>query len=110
MYTSPTNVPEESAESILSFAADTENIPCIGSLTSLIPSQVPFLPGKELVLCPILLLYPYILGYWLLNQIQYIYLLYQLSIGKYPYLGNTLVSLFGYVHGDIGPKYTLGIS
>jgi hypothetical protein len=39
----------------------------------LIPSQVPFLPGKELVLCPILLLYPYILGYWLLNQIQHMY-------------------------------------
>jgi len=56
MHTSPTNVPEESAESILSFEADTENISCIGSLTSLIPSQVPFLPGKELVLCPILLL------------------------------------------------------
>jgi hypothetical protein len=53
MYTSPTNVPEESAESIVSFEADTENIPCIGVLTSLIPSQVPFLPGKELVLCPI---------------------------------------------------------
>jgi hypothetical protein len=49
MYTSPTNVPEKSAESIVSFEADTENIPCIGLLTSLIPSQVPFLPGKELV-------------------------------------------------------------
>jgi len=35
MYTSPTNVPEESAESIVSFEADTENIPCIGSLGSL---------------------------------------------------------------------------
>jgi len=53
MYTNPTNVPEETAESILSFEADTENIPCIGSLTSLIPSQAPFLSGKELVLCPI---------------------------------------------------------
>ena len=53
MYTSPTNVPEESAESIVSFGADTENIPCIGLLTSLIPSQLPFLPGKELVLCVI---------------------------------------------------------
>ena len=52
MYTNPTNVPEESAESILSFEADTENIPCIGFLTSLIPSQAPFLSGKELVLCP----------------------------------------------------------
>jgi hypothetical protein len=51
MYTNPTNVPEESVESILSFEADTENIPCIGSLTSLIPSQAPFLLGKELVLC-----------------------------------------------------------
>jgi hypothetical protein len=53
MYTNPTNVPEESAESILSFEADTENIPCIGSLTSLVPLQAPFLSGKELVLCPI---------------------------------------------------------
>ena len=53
MYTSPTNVPEESAESIVSFEADTENIPCIGLLTSLIPSQVLFLPGKEFALCPI---------------------------------------------------------
>jgi len=53
MYTSPTNVPEESAESFVSYEADTENIPCIGLLTSLISSQVPFLPGKELVLCPI---------------------------------------------------------
>jgi hypothetical protein len=52
MYTNPTNVPEESAESILSFEADTENIPCIGSLTSLVPSQAPFLSGKELVPCP----------------------------------------------------------
>jgi hypothetical protein len=56
MYTNPTNVPEESAEAILSFDADTENIPCIGSLTSLILSQAPFLSGKELVLCPIQLL------------------------------------------------------
>jgi hypothetical protein len=56
MYTNPTNVPEESAESILLFEAETENIPCIGSLTSLIPSQAPFLSGKELVLCPIQLL------------------------------------------------------
>jgi hypothetical protein len=53
MYTDPTNVPEESVESILSFEADTENIPCIGFLTCLIPSQAPFLSGKELVLCPI---------------------------------------------------------
>jgi hypothetical protein len=56
MYTNPTNVPEESAESILSFEADKENIPCIGSLTSLIPSQAPFLSGKELVLYPMQLL------------------------------------------------------
>jgi hypothetical protein len=53
MYTNPTNVPEESAEPILSFEADTENIPS--------------------------------------------------------YLGNTLVSLFGYVHGDICLMYILGI-
>jgi hypothetical protein len=53
MYTNPTNVLEESAESILSFEADTENIPYIGSLTSLIPSQALLLSGKELVLCPI---------------------------------------------------------
>jgi hypothetical protein len=53
MYTNHTNVPEESAGSILSFEADTENIPCIGSLTSFIPSQAPFLSGKELFLFPI---------------------------------------------------------
>jgi len=53
MYTNPTNVPEESVESILSFEADTGNLSCIRSLASLIPSQAPFLPGKELVLCPI---------------------------------------------------------
>jgi hypothetical protein len=53
MYINPTYVPEESAESIISFEDDTENIPCIGSLTSLIPSQAPFFSGKELVLCPI---------------------------------------------------------
>jgi hypothetical protein len=73
MYTNTTNVPEESAESILSFEADTENIPCIGSLTSLVPSQAPFLSGRELVLRPIQLLYLHILGYWLLNQIQHIH-------------------------------------
>jgi hypothetical protein len=56
MYTNPINVPEESAESILSFEADTENTPCLGSLTSLTPSQAPFLSGKELVLCAIKLL------------------------------------------------------
>jgi hypothetical protein len=53
MYTNPTNVPEESVESVLSSEADTENISCTGSLASLIPSQVPFLPRKELVPCPI---------------------------------------------------------
>jgi hypothetical protein len=73
MYTNPTNVLEESAESILSFEADTENISCIGSLTSLIPSQAPFLSGKELVLCLIQLLYLHILGYWLSNKIQHMY-------------------------------------
>jgi hypothetical protein len=38
------------------------------------------------------------------------YVVYQQSIGKCPYLGNIPVLLFSYVHGDIGPKYTLGIS
>jgi hypothetical protein len=38
------------------------------------------------------------------------YVVYQQSTGKCPYLGNTPVSLFSYVHGDIGPKYTLGVS
>jgi hypothetical protein len=36
--------------------------------------------------------------------------MYQQSIGKCPYLGNTPVSLFSYVHGDISAKYILGIS
>jgi len=36
------------------------------------------------------------------------YALYQYSMGKYTYLGNTLVSIFSYVHGDISPKYILG--
>jgi hypothetical protein len=54
---------------------------------------------------------PVALHTWLLVvEPDQVYILYQLSIGKYPYLGNTLVSLFGYVHGDIGPKYILGIS
>ncbi len=38
MYTSPTNVPEESAESFVSLEADTENLPSIGLLLSLISS------------------------------------------------------------------------
>jgi hypothetical protein len=35
--------------------------------------------------------------------------MYQQSIGKCPYLGNTPVPLFSYVQGAIGPKYALGI-
>jgi hypothetical protein len=31
------------------------------------------------------------------------YVVYQQSIGKCPYLGNTPVPLFSYVHGGIGP-------
>ena len=38
------------------------------------------------------------------------YVMCQQSAGRCPYLGNTPVSLFSDVHGDIGPKYTLGIS
>ena len=38
------------------------------------------------------------------------YVMCQQSAGRCPYLGNTPVSLFSYVHGDICPKYTLGIS
>jgi hypothetical protein len=53
LYTNPTDVLEESVESILSFEADTGNLSCIGSLASLIPPQAPFFPGKELVLYPI---------------------------------------------------------
>jgi hypothetical protein len=56
MYSDPTNVPEGSVISVLSFEPDTENISCIGILTSLIPSQAPFLPGTELVLSPVQLL------------------------------------------------------
>jgi len=49
MYTSPTNVPEESAESSVCSGADTENLPSIGLLTSIISSQVPFLPRRNLL-------------------------------------------------------------
>ena len=52
MYTSPTNVPEESAESSVCSGADTENLPSIGLLISLISSQVPFLPGRNLSSVP----------------------------------------------------------
>jgi len=38
------------------------------------------------------------------------YVMYQQSTGRCPYLGNTPVSLFNYVGGDIGSKYTLDIS
>jgi hypothetical protein len=38
------------------------------------------------------------------------YVMCQQSAGRCPYLGNTPVSLFSYVHSDICPKYTLGIS
>ena len=37
------------------------------------------------------------------------YVVYQQSTGKCPYLGNTPVSLFSYVHSDICPKHTLSI-
>ena len=37
------------------------------------------------------------------------YVMCQQSAGRCPYLGNTPVSLFSDVQGDIGPKYTLGI-
>jgi hypothetical protein len=47
---------------------------------------------------------------WLLVlELNLVHILYQLSIGKCPYLGNTLLSLFSYVHGDISTKYILGI-
>ena len=38
------------------------------------------------------------------------YVMCQQSAGRCPYLGNTPVSLFTYVDGDIGCKYILGIS
>ena len=38
------------------------------------------------------------------------YVMCQQSAGRCPYLGNTPVSLYSYVDGDIGCKYTLGIS
>jgi hypothetical protein len=47
MYTDVTGALWESVESLPLFEADTENIPCIGSLTSLIPLQAPSLPPKE---------------------------------------------------------------
>ena len=107
MYTSPTNVPEESAESFVSFEADTENIPGIGLLTSLISSQVPFLPGRNLSSVPYILVAVHT---WLLIvEPDLTYVVYQQSTDKCPYLGNIPVSLFSYVHGDIDPKYTLGI-
>jgi hypothetical protein len=70
MYTDVTGALWESVESLPLFEADTENIPCIGSLTSLIPLQAPSLPLKEgtcslshtgLKLC--------IHSYWCLNLI-----------------------------------------
>jgi len=38
------------------------------------------------------------------------HVMYQQSTGKCPHMGNTPVSLFSDVHGDKGPKYTLGIT
>jgi hypothetical protein len=88
MYTNPTNVPEESVESILSFEADTENIPCIGSFTSLIPSQAPF-QGRNLFSVP----YSSVVVHIRLLVLEC----------------NLLVSLFSYLLGDINTKYILGI-
>ena len=42
---------------------------------------------------------------WLLNvEPDLAYVMCQQSTGKCPHLGNTPVSLFSYVHGDIGPS------
>jgi hypothetical protein len=37
------------------------------------------------------------------------YVMCQQSAGRCPYLGNTPLSLYSYVDGDICPKHTLGI-
>jgi hypothetical protein len=76
LYTDPTNVPEGSVLSVLSFEADTEDISRVGFLTSLVPSQVPFFSGNEF--CSLSHLAPVASHTWLLAvELNLAYVLYQ---------------------------------
>ncbi len=102
MYTGIPSVLWGSVLSRVSFAAETDKMSCICFFTSFHPSQLPFLPGKELALYPA---QPCSCTYMSLSTwCNFTYGLSLEDSSEWSWVGNTHSSLFHCVHSGVDTK------